>query len=203
MTSNAVAQNPLSVSKPAADSSVAAELKSFTLTEGYQANLFADETDGVANPVCMSWDPAGRLWVLVTAAYPQLKPTDKPSDKLLILTDTNADGRADKTTVFADGLNMPTGFALGSRRSLHRARQRFAPSERYRRRRQGRHASCTVDRLWHRRYTSKHQLVHLESRRRVVFLSGSARIFPRRNTLGNPPLGRTRLLAVATEAAAA
>ena len=113
VTSNAIAQNPLSVAKPEADNSVAAELKSFALIEGYQANLYADETDGVANPICMSWDPAGRLWVLVTAAYPQLKPTDTPSDKLLILTDTNADGRADKTTVFADGLNMPTGFALG------------------------------------------------------------------------------------------
>ena len=113
VTSNAVAQNPLSVSRPEADNSVAAELTSFTLADGYEASLFADETDGVANPVCMSWDPAGRLWVLVTAVYPQLKPTDKPNDKLLILTDTDADGRADKTTVFADGLNMPTGFALG------------------------------------------------------------------------------------------
>jgi putative heme-binding domain-containing protein len=113
VTSNVVAQNPLSVSKPETDNSVAAELKSFTLAEGYQANLFADETDGVANPVCMSWDPAGRLWVLCTWVYPQLKPVDKPDDKLLILADTNGDGRADKTTVFADGLNMPMGFALG------------------------------------------------------------------------------------------
>lgn len=112
-TTNAVAQNPLSVSKPETDNTVAAELKSFTLADGYQANLFADETDGVANPVCMSWDPAGRLWVLCTWAYPQAKPVDKPDDKLLILTDTNGDGRADKTTVFADGLNMPTGFAIG------------------------------------------------------------------------------------------
>jgi putative heme-binding domain-containing protein len=113
VTSNAVAQNPLSVSKPEADNSVAAELKSFTLADGYEASLFADETNGVANPVCMSWDPAGRLWVLVTSAYPQLKPVDKPDDKLLILADTDGDGRADKTSVFADGLNMPTGFALG------------------------------------------------------------------------------------------
>jgi putative heme-binding domain-containing protein len=113
VTSNAVAQNPLSVSRPEADNSVAAELKSFTLADGYEASLFADETNGVANPVCMSWDPAGRLWVLCTWVYPQLKPVDQPDDKLLILTDTNGDGRADKTTVFADGLNMPMGFALG------------------------------------------------------------------------------------------
>ncbi|MGB0600208.1 MAG: PVC-type heme-binding CxxCH protein [Rubripirellula sp.] len=113
VTSVAVSQNPLSVSSPETDNSVAAEMKSFALADGYEAQLFADETDGVANPVCMSWDPAGRLWVLCTWAYPQMKPADKPDDKLLILTDTNGDGRADKTTVFADGLNMPTGFALG------------------------------------------------------------------------------------------
>jgi glucose/arabinose dehydrogenase len=102
-----------SVSAPAKDNSVAAELKSFTLPDGYEVSLFADETDGVANPVCMTWDPAGRLWVLVTSVYPQLNPVEEPNDKLLILTDTNGDGRADKTTVFADGLNMPMGFALG------------------------------------------------------------------------------------------
>ena len=63
-----------SVSKPEADNSVAAELKSFALADGYQANLFADETDGVANPVCMSWDPAGRLWVLCTPATSASSP---------------------------------------------------------------------------------------------------------------------------------
>lgn len=111
---SADAQNDRSRHKaPEADNSVEAERKSFKLADGYEVNLFADETDGIANPVCMRWDPAGRLWVLCTWAYPQLKPVDKPNDKLLILTDTNGDGRADKTKVFAEGLNMPTGFALG------------------------------------------------------------------------------------------
>ena len=103
----------MSVSAPEADNSVEAELKSFTLADGYQANLFADETDGIANPVCMNWDPAGRLWVLTTLAYPQIVPTDNAVDQLIILEDSDGDGRADKTTVFADDLNMPTGFALG------------------------------------------------------------------------------------------
>ena len=113
MTSMVFSQNRLSVSRPESDNSVAAERKSFTLIEGYEVHLFADETNGVANPICMSWDPAGRLWVLCTWVYPQLKPVEKPNDKLLILSDTDGNGRADKTTVFADGLNMPTGFALG------------------------------------------------------------------------------------------
>ncbi|MCX8237563.1 MAG: HEAT repeat domain-containing protein [Akkermansiaceae bacterium] len=110
---DAAGQNPLSVSPPEKDNSVAAELDSFELAPGYEANLFADESDGIANPVCMSWDAAGRLWVLCTWVYPQAVPIYPPDDKLLILEDTDGDGRADKTTVFARGLNMPTGFAIG------------------------------------------------------------------------------------------
>lgn len=112
VTSTALSQN-LSVSPPAADNSSAAELQSFSVSDGYEIHLFADERDGVANPICMRWDSHGRLWVLCTWAYPQLKPTAQPDDRLLILEDRDGDGRADRTTVFADGLNMPTGFALG------------------------------------------------------------------------------------------
>jgi len=114
LTCQVDAQRSLSVSSPEKDNSVESELRSFAVTDGYQVNLFADETDGVANPICMRWDPSGRLWVLCTWAYPQLEPGDNPDDKLLILEDTSGDGRADKRTVFADKLNMPTGFALGA-----------------------------------------------------------------------------------------
>jgi putative heme-binding domain-containing protein len=106
-------QNPLSVSPPEKDNSVKAQLASFSLDERLQVNLFADESMGIANPVCFRWDARGRLWVLCTWAYPQLNPEKKPDDKLVILEDTNGDGRADKVSTFADGLNMPTGFALG------------------------------------------------------------------------------------------
>jgi len=106
-------QNPLSVSPPEKDNSVKAQLDSFSIDERFQVNLFADESMGIANPVCFRWDARGRLWVLCTWAYPQLKPGLKPNDKLLILEDPNGDGRADKVFTFADGLNMPTGFALG------------------------------------------------------------------------------------------
>lgn len=107
------AQNPLSVSKPMEDNSVESQLKSFHLDERFEINLFADETMGIANPVCFRWDSAHRLWVLCTWAYPQLKPGTKPDDKLLILEDTDGDGRADTASTFLDGLNMPTGFELG------------------------------------------------------------------------------------------
>ena len=106
-------QNSLSVSTPEADNSVKAELASFAVDKELQVNLFADESMGIANPVCMRWDARGRLWVLCTWAYPQLKPGVKPNDKLLILEDTNGDAKADEVFTYTDGLNMPTGFALG------------------------------------------------------------------------------------------
>ena len=77
------AQNSLSVSRPEKDNSVEAELASFTVDKRLQVNLFADESMGIANPVCMRWDGRGRLWVLCTWAYPQLKPGTK--SKLLQL----------------------------------------------------------------------------------------------------------------------
>ncbi|MEO6787063.1 MAG: PVC-type heme-binding CxxCH protein [Chthoniobacteraceae bacterium] len=91
----------------------AAELASFTLPEGFEANLFASEKDGVVKPIQIRWDSRGRLWVLGSTTYPQLKPGEEPNDKIVILEDTKHTGHADKTTVFADGLMIPTGLELG------------------------------------------------------------------------------------------
>ena len=99
---------------PAEDNSVDAELASFKIHDDFEVSLFADESLGIANPIAMQWDHRGRLWVLTTLAYAQLKPGEIPDDKLLVLEDTDGDGRADKSTVFVDGLDMPTGFALGN-----------------------------------------------------------------------------------------
>jgi len=98
---------------PAADNSPAAEQASFQLHEDFEIELFADESLGIANPVAMQWDPRGRLWVLCTLAYAQMKPGEIPDDKIYILEDTDHDGKADRSTLFAGGLEMPTGFALG------------------------------------------------------------------------------------------
>ena len=58
----------------------------------------------------MAFDTQGRLWVAAWPSYPERRPTDALSDKLLIFEDTNGDGQADKVTTFLDGLNCPTGF---------------------------------------------------------------------------------------------
>lgn len=102
----------VSVGKTAKDNSVEAQLKAFKVHPDFEINIFADESMGIANPIAMHWDERGRLWVLTTLTYAQLEPGKRPSDTLVILEDTDADGKADKSTVFADGLDMPMGFAL-------------------------------------------------------------------------------------------
>ena len=90
-------------------------LDKFKMAPGYQINLFASEVEfpELANPVQISFDNKGRLWVAVMPTYPHWKPGDpKPNDKLIILEDTNGDGKADKQTTFADGLQLPLGFEL-------------------------------------------------------------------------------------------
>ena len=90
-------------------------LRSFTTAPGYKVELFASEKqfENLANPSQISFDSQGRLWVATMPSYPHYKPgDDRPSDKLIILEDTNNDGKADKETVFADDLHLPTGFEL-------------------------------------------------------------------------------------------
>jgi glucose/arabinose dehydrogenase/mono/diheme cytochrome c family protein len=88
-------------------------LDQLSVPEGYKIEMFASEKEfpNLANPVQLSFDNAGRLWVAVMPTYPHWRPGDpKPNDKLLILEDTNGDGKADKETVFADQLHLPVGF---------------------------------------------------------------------------------------------
>jgi len=88
------------------------ERKSFVLPEGFEVNLFAADPQ-LHKPIQMNFDPQGRLWVAASEVYPQIAPGQQASDKILILEDTNGDGTADKTTVFADGLLIPTGVEPG------------------------------------------------------------------------------------------
>src|SRR5690348_12337642 len=88
--------------------------KKFVVPPGFEVRLFAAEPE-IVNPVAMTWDERGRLWVLELYEYPMgAAPGTKPRDRIKILEDTDNDGRADKVTVFADGLNLATGLALGN-----------------------------------------------------------------------------------------
>ncbi len=90
-------------------------MKKFTLPEGYEVSVFATEQEfpNLGNPCQMQFDNKGRLWVSTVPSYPHYKPGGSlPNDKLLIYEDTDGDGRADKETVFAEGLHVPIGFEI-------------------------------------------------------------------------------------------
>jgi putative heme-binding domain-containing protein len=88
------------------------ERKALEVPEGFEISLFAADPL-LAKPIQMNFDPAGRLWVATSETYPQIKPGQKANDKILVLEDTDGDGKADKVTVFADGLLIPTGIEPG------------------------------------------------------------------------------------------
>ncbi len=84
-----------------------------TVPPGFRIEPFADETrfPELAKPVQLNFDNRGRLWVSCMPTYPQWKPGDgRPNDRLVILEDTDSDGRADVSRVFYDKLHCPTGF---------------------------------------------------------------------------------------------
>jgi putative heme-binding domain-containing protein len=87
-------------------------IEKMTLGKNLKINLFASEKEfpELAKPVQMQFDARGRLWVAVWPSYPHWKPKEEMNDKILIFEDTDGDGKADKTTVFADHLHCPTGF---------------------------------------------------------------------------------------------
>ncbi|HVR85433.1 MAG TPA: PVC-type heme-binding CxxCH protein, partial [Planctomycetota bacterium] len=89
------------------------ELRSFQVADGYEVSLFASEKDGIVKPLQIRFDPKGRLWVACGQSYPQLKPGEVADDTIVILEDRDGHGKADTSTVFARGLNMPMGLELG------------------------------------------------------------------------------------------
>ncbi len=90
------------------------DLENFTVADGYEVNLFAsnEEFPELANPLQIAFDARGRLWVATFGHYPIPVPGAMPNDRILIFEDTDGDGRADKRTVFADGLMLPDGFVF-------------------------------------------------------------------------------------------
>jgi len=84
----------------------------FDLDANLEISLYA-ENPLLAKPIHMNFDKRGRLWVASSEVYPQIKPGQEATDKIIILEDTDGDGRAEKSTVFAGGLLIPTGILPG------------------------------------------------------------------------------------------
>lgn len=94
------------------DADPAKEQAALKLLDGFEINLYASDPM-IAKPIHMNFDAAGRLWVVSSALYPQIKPGEKADDKVVVLEDSDGDGKADKSTLFAGGLLIPTGIEVG------------------------------------------------------------------------------------------
>ena len=93
--------------------SPAESMKHYSVPEGFHLELFASEPDLGGKPIAMTWDERGRLWVCETYDYPnELERTNRGRDRIRICEDTNGDGKADKFTVFAEELSIPTSIAF-------------------------------------------------------------------------------------------
>ena len=86
----------------------------FKVADGYTVNLFASEVEfpDLKNPVQIAFDARGRLWVVTMPSFPHTVPGLPPQDKIIVLEDTDHDGKADKCTTFADGLDALDGVAF-------------------------------------------------------------------------------------------
>ena len=96
--------------------SPAEEMKTFFLPPGYHAELVASEPM-VVDPIAIDWDADGRMWVIEQLAYmPEINPSiareHEPICRIVVIEDTNGDGKMDKRTVFADGLVLPRALKV-------------------------------------------------------------------------------------------
>src|SRR6478609_10555455 len=77
------------------------------VAEGFEVKLFAGEPQ-LVNPIAMTVDEKGRVWVIECFEYPKRTAKGKmPRDRIVILEDTDGDGVCDKRTVFAEGKDFP------------------------------------------------------------------------------------------------
>lgn len=87
--------------------------KAFQVPEGFEVTVFAAEPE-VRNPIAMSWDHKGRMWVAENYTYAEKgKRFDlNLRDRIVIFEDADGDGKAEKRKVFSDKLQMLTSVEV-------------------------------------------------------------------------------------------
>jgi putative membrane-bound dehydrogenase-like protein len=91
--------------------SPAEAIKKMTVPDGFTVELVAAEPT-IVNPVAMTFDERGRIWITESLEYPR-SSAGPGRDRIKVLESTKGDGTYDKVTVFAEGLNIPSGIAVG------------------------------------------------------------------------------------------
>ena len=104
---------PQKPKSPPAETPVARQaLPQFELAEGLEISLYA-QNPLLRKPIQMNFDARGRLWVASSSVYPQIQPGQSAEDAIVVLEDRDQDGLAERSTVFAEGLLIPTGIEPG------------------------------------------------------------------------------------------
>ncbi|MET4083752.1 putative membrane-bound dehydrogenase-like protein [Pedobacter sp. UYP30] len=90
-------------------------MKLIQVPADFEVKLFAAEPD-ITNPIAMAWDERGRLWIVESVDYPNtfVETDGAANDRIKICEDTDGDGKADKFTIFADSLNIPTSIVFSN-----------------------------------------------------------------------------------------
>lgn len=86
-------------------------IEKMQVPEGFRVELVAAEPS-IQNPVAMAFDDAGRIYVTESFEYPRREP-GPGRDRIKVLQDKDGDGVAETVKVFAEGLNIPSGIAVG------------------------------------------------------------------------------------------
>jgi putative membrane-bound dehydrogenase-like protein len=84
---------------------------SLDVAPGLEATLFASEPM-LVNPTNIDVDHLGRVWVCEVVNYRDREGTRPEGDRILILEDTDGDGRADKSTVFYEGRDIDAAMGI-------------------------------------------------------------------------------------------
>ena len=103
-TRRVVSQSPITIPQSPTES-----LKSFRLPKGFRLEIVASEPM-IAEPVAIAWDGNGRMYVAQMDTYMQTVDAEgqyEPASKIMLLEDTDDDGKMDKSTVFIDSLTAP------------------------------------------------------------------------------------------------
>ncbi len=79
---------------------------------GFHVDLIASEPN-LVQPIAMTFDDRGRLWVIEGRTYPERAPEGQGQDRILILEDRDANGSFESQKLFMDEINLASGIAIG------------------------------------------------------------------------------------------